>query len=188
MIRINLAPEPERRGRTLGGFKLSLPSINNLATLFAVVYAVALLGAAGYWGLLWRTEVGLTRQIAAANQELTSLKARIGQLGKVKEQYVELQKRIEAIEGLTRDQTRPIHLLDAFADMIPRDLWITGLEESTSKLKLRGSAFSTTAVADLMSNLRASGRFKEVDIIVSRQDFAKAPRLVTFEVTCRFEI
>jgi len=39
----------------------------------------------------------------------------------------------------------------------------------------------------LMTNLRASGKFKDVDIVVSRQDLAKVPRLVTFEVTCRFE-
>jgi type IV pilus assembly protein PilN len=186
MIRINLAPESERRRRSLG-FKLSLPTFD-LGMLFAVVYAVAVLALGAFWWTLSSTESRLHREIAAGNQELTSLKARIGQLGRVKEQYVELQKRIEALQALTKDQTRPIHMLDAFVDMIPRDLWITGLEENTSKLKLRGSAFSTTAVADFMANLRASGKFKEVDIIVSRQDFAKPPRLVTFEVTCRFEI
>ena len=38
-----------------------------------------------------------------------------------------------------------------------------------------------------MQNLRASGRFKEVDIVVARQEITKTPRFVTFEVTCRFE-
>jgi hypothetical protein len=38
-----------------------------------------------------------------------------------------------------------------------------------------------------MANLRASGKFKEVEIVVSRQDLGKSPQLVTFEVTCRFE-
>jgi Tfp pilus assembly protein PilN len=55
-------------------------------------------------------------------------------------------------------------------------------------LKIAGSAFSTTAVADFMANLKSSGKFRDVDLIVSRQDLSKAPRLVTFEVTCRFEI
>ena len=72
-------------------------------------------------------------------------------------------------------------------DVVPRDLWITGMEERDSVLKLTGSAFSTTAVSDLMSNLRSSGRFKSIDIVISRQDLAKTPSMVTFEVTCRFE-
>jgi hypothetical protein len=38
-----------------------------------------------------------------------------------------------------------------------------------------------------MSKLRASGKFKEVDLVVSRQDLARPAPLVTFEVTCRFE-
>jgi Tfp pilus assembly protein PilN len=78
-------------------------------------------------------------------------------------------------------------MLDAFADVVPRDLWITSMEEKGAVLKLTGTAYSTTAVSDLMSNLRSSGKFKEIDIVVSRQDLAKTPSVVTFEVTCRFE-
>jgi Tfp pilus assembly protein PilN len=70
---------------------------------------------------------------------------------------------------------------------VPNDLWITKMEERGNMLKVSGSAFTAAAVSDLMSNLRASGKFKEVDIVVSRQDLVKTPRLVTFEVTCRFE-
>jgi len=54
-------------------------------------------------------------------------------------------------------------------------------------LKILGTAYSPTAVSDFMTNLRSSGRFKEVDIMISKQELQKAPRLVTFEVTCRFE-
>ena len=40
-------------------------------------------------------------------------------------------------------------------------------------------------VMDMVQTLRR--RFKDVDLIVSRQDITKTPRMVTFEVTCRFE-
>jgi Tfp pilus assembly protein PilN len=79
-------------------------------------------------------------------------------------------------------------LFDALADMVPRELWLNTLEERGSTLKISGTAYSPTAVADFMANLRASGRFKDVDILVSRQDLSRTPRQVTFEVTCRFEI
>ena len=74
-----------------------------------------------------------------------------------------------------------------FAAVIPNDLWVTRMEERGNILKVNGTAFSSAAVSDLMANLRASGKFKEVEIVTSKQDLSKSPRLVTFEVTCRFE-
>jgi Tfp pilus assembly protein PilN len=79
-------------------------------------------------------------------------------------------------------------LIDSFADAVPNDLWITRLEDTGALLRVSGTAFSATAVSNLMSALRASGKFKDVDIVVSRRDLDKAPSVVTFEVTCRFEI
>ncbi len=94
---------------------------------------------------------------------------------------------MQTLQALTKSQGQTTLLMDAFADIVPADVWITGIEEKAATLKVTGAAFSTTAVSDLMSNLRRSGRFKEVDIVVARQDLAKNPPLVTFEVTCRFE-
>jgi len=43
-------------------------------------------------------------------------------------------------------------------------------------------------VSEFLNNLRQSGKFKDVDILVSRQDLSKSPIMVTFEVTCRYEV
>jgi type IV pilus assembly protein PilN len=184
MIRINLAPE---RGRRRGaGFSLSLPTFN-MAWLFGVVYlALLLLVVVGWWWLA-STKANLTADIDRAQRDLAALKAQIGQETKVKELANELRKRVDVIESITKAQGRPIQLLEAFATVIPSDLWITGFEERGGQLKVAGSAFSATAVADFMSNLRASGKFKDVDLVVSRRDLARPSPLVTFEVTCRFE-
>jgi Tfp pilus assembly protein PilN len=93
---------------------------------------------------------------------------------------------VTTIRDLTQDQAKPIRMFDAFASVVPNDLWVTKMEGKGNVLKVTGSAFSAVAVSDLMTNLRTSGKFKEVDIVVSRQDLGKSPRLVTFEVTCRF--
>jgi Tfp pilus assembly protein PilN len=99
----------------------------------------------------------------------------------------ELKKRVDVIETLTKNQARPIILVDAFANTVPPDLWITGLEEKNASLKINGSATSAVAISIFMTNLRQSGKFKDVDVIVTRQDLARPTPLVTFEVTCRFE-
>jgi Tfp pilus assembly protein PilN len=188
MIRINLAPREARR-RT-GGF--TLPSLSlgvglDLGLIFGVLYVLAVLGVGYAWWSLSAQESRLNAEIARGNQELASLKVTLGQGANVKAQLADFKKRVEVLEKLLKGQSRPIALLDSFADVVPRDLWITGMEERDSVLKLTGSAFSTTAVSDLMSNLRSSGRFKSIDIVISRQDLAKTPSMVTFEVTCRFE-
>jgi len=185
MIRINLAPERGRRLRG-AGFSFSLPAFN-MAWLFGVIYLALLLGVGVTWWILISTKANLTADIDRAQKDLAALKAQIGQETKIKELANELRKRVDVIESITKAQGRPILMVEAFASVIPSDLSITGFEERGGQLKVAGSAFSATAVADFMSNLRASGKFKDVDLVVSRRDLARPSPLVTFEVTCRFE-
>ena len=185
MIRINLAPPETRRRRR--SFSVSLPSFN-LGIVFVIVYVVAL-GAVGYyWWSLTAEETRTAADVDRLTRELQSLKATLADGANVKGRLAEVKRRVDILEELTKGQGRSIALLDAFADTVPRDLWITSLEQKESVLKLSGTAFSTTAVSDFMSNLKASGKFKDVDIVVSRQALEKTPSLVTFEVTCKFEI
>ena len=184
MIKINLSPSTGRRGGA--GFRLPALGLS-LGLVFVVLYLVAVGGLGWWWWSLSDEKAKLTSEIDRTQREVASLKAVIGQGANVKSDVTDMRKRVEVIEALTRDQGRAILMFDAFADMLPRDLWITGLEEKNAVLKVSGTAFSPTAVADFMANLRASGKFKDVDIVISRQDLSKTPRLVTFEVTCRFE-
>lgn len=184
MITINLAPP--RRQQGLRDFRFQLPGFN-LGVAFLLVYIAAGSGITIYWAQLYREEARLTDAIAKGTTELERLKPITAQASKVKDQLADLQKRVKTIEELTKDQSKPIRILDAFAGVVPNDLWVTKMEERGKVLKVTGTAFSATAVSDLMANLRASGKFKEVEIVISRQDLSKSPRLVTFEVTCRYE-
>ena len=190
MIRINLAPEAKRRrGISLPSLSLSLslPSLN-LGTLFGVVYVLTIVGIAGYWVMLSTERTKLTTEIAAGQAELAQLKVTIGHVNQVRAQAQDLRRRLAVLEELMKGQARPIALVDVFANVIPKDLWITGFETREDfRLKVSGSAFSTTAVSDFMQNLRSSGKFQDVDIVISRRDLSKPAGLVTFEVTCRFE-
>jgi type IV pilus assembly protein PilN len=183
MIRVNLAPAGQRRRATAA---LRMPSVN-LGAVFVILYVVAGTGLTAWWWSLRGEERRLGAEIETMNRELTTLRAITGQTAQVKAQAAELRQRLQVIQELSKHQDRPLALLDAFADVVPRDLWITALEEKGMTLTVRGTAFSTTAVADFLQNLRQSGRFKDVDIVVARQDLTKPTRLVTFEVTCRYE-
>ena len=185
MIRINLAP-PEAR-KTRASLSLSVPSFN-LGILFAIIYVAALGGLVVYWYGLAAEESRLTGEVDRLTREAASLKSTLGQGANVRNQLNEVKRRVGVLEELTKGQGKSIALLDVFVDPVPRYLWITSFEQKESLLKLSGTAFSTTAVSDFMSNLKSSGKFKDVDIVVSRQAIDKTPSLVTFEVTCKFEI
>jgi Tfp pilus assembly protein PilN len=181
MIRINLSPSVTQKRR----LTLRLPGFN-LGIVFAIVYVAAGGTLVAYWSVLAAEERNLVTEVDRAQREIDSLRAVIGQAGKVKEQLAELQKRVRVITDLSKDQTRPVRLVDAFVDTVPRNVWITSLDEKASLLKIAGGASSAPALGEFMTNLRKSGRFQEVDIVVSRQDLAKTSSPVTFEVTCKF--
>ena len=181
MIRINLAP-PRLRQRARPGWPQ--PNLGLTFAAAAIVLGVIIGGSSWY---LFRQERALAVEVEAGARELTALRTVVGSAAKMKEHLADLQARLKVLQGLTQNQGRPLFLIDAFADAVPTDLWITGLEEKEAVLRVTGSAFSPTAVSNLMTALRASGKFKDVDIVLSKRDLAKTPSLVTFELTCRFE-
>ncbi len=188
MIKINLAPVETRRrhGPSFSGFALpSLPI--GLGLLFGVIYVVAVLAVGYSWWSLMSEKSRLIAENDRTAKEIDTLKALLGQGANVKAQLADVRNRVKVIEELLQGQGRPVVLLDAFVDTVPRDLWITSFEDKGASLKIVGIAYSTRAVSEFMSNLRQSGKFKDVDILVSRQDLTKSPIMVNFEVSCRFE-
>lgn len=183
MIKINLLPARPRKR-----LAIALPTLPGLGLFFGVLYAVVIVLVVGYWFWLSREGSSLRAEIARIDTEIAQYKAAIAEGNRYKKEKEDLERRVALIDLIARNQNRPIYLLDALADMVPPDVWLTSMEEKERVLKISGSAFSTTAVADFMSNLKKSGKFRDVDLIVSRQELAKVPRIVTFEVTCRFEI
>jgi Tfp pilus assembly protein PilN len=181
MIRINLAPPPTRRS-----VSLSIPSFN-LGMLFGAV-ALGLVLVLGGWWLSLSVEIKrLNTEIAENKKQADRLKVVIAEGQRFRRDKELLERRVNAIELVARHQTRPVYLLDAVLDTLPKDLWLTRMEEKGTQLRFAGTTFSATALSDFMANLKASGKFKDVDIVDAKQDLTKSPRLITFEVVTRFE-
>jgi Tfp pilus assembly protein PilN len=178
VIRINLAPPSVRPPQV----RRSLVAVAGGAACIVV------LAGFGWWyALLRHDEMQLNKRINILRHELTSHKALLGRGERMREAFADLTKRARALQELTRGQDTTIRILDAFLDVIPAELWLTSLEGRGLELRAVGSARSARAVANLMLNLRASGKFSEVEIVTSKQDVGKIPPApVTFEVTCRF--
>jgi Tfp pilus assembly protein PilN len=181
VIKINLAPPTGRNRQGVA------PGIN-LGIVFGAIGGLLVVALGAYGFMLVADVGGLHREIEQDQAEIARLKPIIAEGQRYRQEKEELERRVNAIEMVARNQSRPAYLLDALADMLPANLWLTRVEEKTQQLKLAGTTYSSVALSDFMANLRASGKFKEVDLVESRQDLTKSPRTITFEVTCRFEI
>lgn len=181
MIKINLAPPTaKRRGFARPGSGLGLG--------FAALFLLVIGGTGLYWWVL-AADVGRLRgEIAQNEQEIQRLKVIIAEGQRFKRDKEALERRVNAMETIARNQARPAYLLDRVADMLPGNLWLTGMEEKAQQLRLLGTTYSSVALSDFMANLKASGRFQDVDLVKADQDLTKSPRTIKFEVTCRFEI
>lgn len=180
MIKINLAP-PTTKTRGAG------PGIN-LGIVFGALGVLVVVGLAAY-GFMLSAEVDRLRaDVEGSQREIARLKPIIAEGQRYRDEKEELERRVNAIEVVARNQARPVYLLDSLADLLPANLWLTRVEEKSQQLRLAGTTYTSTTLADFMANLKASGKFKEVDLVESRQDLGKSPRTITFEVTCQFEI
>ena len=183
MVRINLAPPRARDKGGAGG-----TGGVNLGLVFGGLLALLVVGLGAYSWKLSSDIAWYNAEIDKNQQELDRLKPIIAQHQRFKQEKEELERRVNAIETVARNQARPVYLLDSIADTLPADLWLTRMEEKGQLLRLAGGTYSSTTLADFMARLKASGRFKDVDLVESRQDLTKSPRMITFEVACRFEI
>jgi len=181
VIKINLAPPPSK---TQG---LGVTGIN-LGVVFGALGLVVALALGASWLTLSSQVSGLRREIEDNQKEIARLKPIIAEGQRYRQEKQDLERRVSAIEIVARNQARPTYLLDSLVDMLPGDLWLTRVEEKSQQLRLAGTTYSSVALADFMANLKASRKFKEVDLVESRQDLTKTPRTITFEVSCQFEI
>jgi len=181
MIRINLAPASAKKGI---GF--SIPTFN-MGMLFGALALVLVVVLGGWWWSLSAEINRLNAEIAENKKEADRLKVVIAEGQRYRRDKEMFERRLNAIEVAARHQTRPVYLLDAVLDTLPKDLWLNRMEEKGTQLRFAGTTYNATALSDFMANLKATGKFKDVDIVDAKQDLNKSPRVITFEVVTRFE-
>lgn len=180
MIRIDLAPVTNREAE--------VRPVIDLRPVFGVACVLMTVALAATAWILSAEVAALGRDIARDREELGRLRAINAEGPRHRADKLELERRVAAIETVARNQVQPAYLLDMLADLPSQDLWLTRVEQKGSQLTLNGVTVSSVSLAVLLAYLQRSGRFKDVDLVESRQDLTKSPRAIAFEVTCRFEI
>jgi type IV pilus assembly protein PilN len=190
MIRINLLGAPKPKGKK--NVAVSMPSfeMGNLGGPMVQVAAVLLIAGAlnfGYWYQLDRQKKSIeiqTRVAEQKNRELADIKARYMERQKQAEAY---KRRVDVIDQLRNNQTGPVALLSMIGDTVnsTEAVWLNSLQDQGANVAIDGTALSSDAVANLISNLQKTGFFKNIEIKESYQDEGvKDMQAFQFTLTC----
>jgi Tfp pilus assembly protein PilN len=190
MIRINLLgtakPKKGKKGRRL----FALPQLTNdgPSPLFAGL-AILVLAAAGiyfYHMKLEHTHEKLQMDLIEADRQIVSMT-------KVKQAYLERQKsydavkrRFDIIDQLRAQQMGPVLMLNTVSDTVNSTdgVWLLDLRDDGSSVALNGVALGPTAVAKLMTNLRNSGYFKNIELHDTVQEDNPKVQTFSFSLIC----
>lgn len=192
MIRINLSGKPKQKSKRGPG---SAPaefettgSPSSLNTFLAIVVLAAAGGAIWwYMGQLTKEAATIKLQMDAAQRESQSLaqtKARFEQRQKIKDEY---ESRVKVIDSLRASQSGPVELLTMVSSTVNNtdEVWLNAMSDAGANVNVDGTALSTNAVANLMTNLMKTGYFKSVEIKETYQDEQeKKIQAFNFTLTC----
>lgn len=183
MIRINLlgAPKPKIRAPRI---TMSAPSIKVLVISLVVIIA------AGLYFQYWRVNkqhVQLQADLRDTDKELAAL-AGVKAIWTQKQHEADLLKRkVQMIEQLRANQSGPVQLLGMVAGTVGATdaVWLNRMSDDGGSVSLEGMALSTTAVANLITNLRNTGYFKTVELKETVQDeHLKEYQAFSFTLVC----
>ena len=181
MIKVNLIGASRKKAKA--GFKLTLPSSSTPIVLILIFLASA---GFGYW---WYTS--LSGESARLDTEIQAAQARKAQLDVIikQDQIFEarkkaLENRVKIIEGLQKNQVSPIVALDFLSRAIDRTqyVWLSTLDQTNAVFTMSGMSTSLLAIADLYSNLQATGYFKDIDVSNAQDSSGN----FTFALKCEF--
>jgi Tfp pilus assembly protein PilN len=182
MIKVNLSGTGKKKA-SRAGFKLAMP-----ASAMPFVLAAIVLGSAG-GGFWWWTS--LDKQIADLDMKIKQSEAQIAALDSVikQDQVFEARKkaletRVKVIESLQKNQVSPVIALDQLAEAIEKTkyVWLQTLDQNNAILSMNATGTSFDAIASLVSNLSATGYFKNVELGTLQESGGN----YTFSLKCEF--
>jgi len=171
MIRINLVRGKRKKRRELnaGSTWIALP----LVVLAGTIYFHTTVS-----GKISR----LNADIVKANADIERLKKEIGEVEKFKARKAELQKKVDIISNLQKGRTGPVRHFEALSAAIPEKCWIATLEVKNEKVTLSGIALNNHTIANFMTALGQTGRFRDVVLGAAEQTTVAGVKLVKFNL------
>ena len=104
------------------------------------------------------------------NRELADVKSRYLERQRQADAY---KRRVDVIDQLRAQQTGgPVPLLNMIGETVngTEAVWLNSMKDQGASVDIEGMALSTSAVANLITNLQKTGYFKNIEIKETYQD------------------
>jgi len=173
MIRINLLGTARpKRGKSATITVMPQAGMNPMVAAL-VVFAIT--GAGLFWSYnkVMRDQKDIAARTAQAQATAASLQQVKQKYEKRQTEAKEYEKRVKVINELRANQSGPVDLLATMGDTVSKSdaVWLNNMrEEGGNKIRLDGTALSTTAVANFVTNMMKTGYFKNIEIEQTFQD------------------
>ncbi|GAB4244476.1 MAG: hypothetical protein OHK0028_22740 [Deltaproteobacteria bacterium] len=172
MIRINLVRGKRKKRKEL-----------DLGAAFLVIPLLVLAGTVYFHTTVSGKVTRLDAGIRQANADIARLKKEIGEVEKFKARKAELQKKVDIISNLQKGRSGPVRHFEALSAAIPEKCWIDSLGVKGETFTLAGVALNNHTIANFMTALGQTGRFRDVVLGAAEQSTVMGVKLVKFNLT-----
>jgi type IV pilus assembly protein PilN len=116
-------------------------------------------------------------------QQIVEVEGRIKEITELEKQKQQLVARMKVIERLQSNRPEIVHVFDELARATPDGLYLTGITQKGTELKIEGMAQSNARVSAMMRNLDLSSYFENPLLNVIQAPDKSGARKFTLSVT-----
>lgn len=175
MIRINLLPAHEVK---------QLFILRTQIAVSIVLIAVAVVGCAWMMYNQGQEKADRVRALSQVEAEIASLENIVKEVDAFKIKRNQLQKQIEVVDGLKRNQRRPAPVLDALSRSLPEQVWLMSIQEKGKSMRITGKSLNgNVGIATFMENMGNSPWFGTAELVESKSEVFLNRPVVSFTVT-----
>lgn len=179
MIKINLLPFRVSKKKETATQQFLIMGIVIVAALVvvALVYTVTL------------SKIRTTKnEITKSEEELATLKKKIGEIDNLKKLQAEVQKKLDILNQLRKEKTGPATRLARMSDIVSERMWLTKYMETGTTVSISGLAYNEDLIADFMNKIQSSPEFSNVELQVSEQQEIGGVKLKKFDLSCTLNV
>ncbi|MFN7132993.1 MAG: PilN domain-containing protein, partial [Myxococcales bacterium] len=141
---INLLPTKAAKKQEAG---------KNQLILFALVLIGAFVGNYYWYDDRDTANEQLKGQAVVIQAEIRKLDEIIGEVKNIAKEKQALEDKLKVLDTLKRSRTGPVKMLDALSTAIPKNVWLSNMNENGSQMNLEGNALSNDDLAEFMKSL-----------------------------------
>lgn len=175
MIRINLLPAHEVKQRFILRTQMAVAVVLVVGTVAGCVWVMYLQG---------QERAERMAALSRVEAEIASLENIVKEVDAFKLKRNQLQKQIEVVDGLKRNQRRPAPILDALSDSLPSQVWLLNIQEKGKGMRITGKSLNgNIGIATFMENMGNSPWFGTAELVESKSETFLNRPVVSFTLT-----